>query len=79
MSLCESVSFDLRQPTSQRLTARKSRLPVPLPSATLLSGNLFPNQPTPDEDNSNHQAHKFDGRENNTRHRNELHKFGLPW
>jgi hypothetical protein len=52
---------------------------VPLPSATLLSGNLFPNQPTPDEDNSNHQAHKFDGRGNNTPHRNELHKFGLPW
>ena len=52
---------------------------VPLPSATLLSGNLFPNQPTPDEDNSNHQAHTFDGRGNNTRDPNELHKFGLPW
>ena len=27
----------------------------------LLFGNLFPNPPTPDEDNSNRQEHTFDG------------------
>jgi len=37
---------------------------------------LFPNQPTPDEDNSAHQEHIFGGRGGNTRHQNELHKFG---
>jgi hypothetical protein len=52
---------------------------MPLLSPALLFDNLFANQPTPDADNSNRQEHIFDGRGGNTRHRNELHKFGLPW
>jgi hypothetical protein len=48
---------------------------IPLLSLALLFDKLFPNQPTPDEDNSNRQEHISGGRGGNTRHRNELHKF----
>jgi hypothetical protein len=45
----------------------------------LLFDKLFPNQPTPDEDNSNRQERIFGGRGGNTRRQNELHKFAEPW
>jgi len=38
---------------------------MPLLSPALLFDNLFPNQPTPGEDNSNRQEHIFDGRGSN--------------
>jgi hypothetical protein len=52
---------------------------IPLLTLALLFDKLFPNQPTPAEDNSNRQEHIFGGRGGNTRHRNELHKFAQPW
>jgi len=52
---------------------------LPLLSLALLLDKLFRNQPTPDEDNSNHQEHIFGGREGNTRHWNALYEFGSPW
>jgi hypothetical protein len=61
------------------LQSQLQSLLMPLLSPALLFDNLFANQPTPDADNSNRQEHIFDGRGGNTRHRNELHKFGLPW